>query len=307
MTKHVFDELKSLATESVNPFTSQIDQSSSLEIVRAINREDQRCAQLVSEQAKDVANAIDLTSKKLSEGGRLIYIGAGTSGRLGVLDASECPPTFGTDPELVQALIAGGKEALFTAQEGSEDQYDQAWKDLEKINLSKKDVLCGIMASGRTPYVVGAIETAKKHQIATILIACNKAEYVKVKADVNICVDTAAEVIMGSTRMKAGTVQKMLLNMISTGSMIRLGKVYGNIMVDLQMNSKKLEERAKKIVMMICELHYEEAEKLLLAAKGHVKSAIVMQLCNLDYEKAQKQLKAHKGFIQGVLNEEKVK
>jgi N-acetylmuramic acid 6-phosphate etherase len=274
---------------------------SSLEIVTAINNEDQLVANVVREQSLAIAKAIDYITEALRFGGRLIYIGAGTSGRLGVLDASECPPTFGTDPSMVVGVIAGGYEALQKAKEGSEDNGPQGWLDLLELNISKNDILCGIMASGRTPYVVEALEQAAKNGIKTIVLACNSAEQIRVKADVIIALDVGAEAIMGSTRMKAGTAQKMVLNMLSTGSMIRLGKVYQNIMVDLQMNSAKLVERAKKIIMHFCHISYKEAEQLLNNANGHVKLAIVMQKLACSKEEAAKKLDDSNGFIKPII------
>lgn len=298
----VFEELRNLKTEQQNAATAEIDTKSALEIVHLINNEDSSVAACVQTQAKAIAEAIDRIADAIAHGGRLFYIGAGTSGRLGVLDASECPPTFGTDPELVQGVIAGGYDALRMAKEGSEDDKEQGWLDLKERNISKNDIVCGIMASGRTPYVVGALSAAKAAGIQTITVACNSPEHIKAEADVTIALDVGAEVIMGSTRMKAGSAQKMTLNMLTTGSFIRLGKVYKNVMVDLKMNSQKLEERAKKIIMQFCEIEYADAEILLKQANGHVKSALVMQLKGCSLNEAEAHLAKANGFVKPIID-----
>ncbi len=235
-------------------------------------------------------------------GGRLFYIGAGTSGRLGVLDASECPPTFGSAPEMVQGIIAGGEKALVSAMEGSEDQDQQGVLDIIERGFTKKDVLCGIAASYRTPYVLGAINKAIALGAKTIYVTCNPRSELKIKPDVSICPVVGPEVVMGSTRMKAGTATKMVLNMLTTASMIRLGKVYGNMMVDLMMTSKKLEERSKRTVMMVTGLDYQEATAVLEKASGHVKTAIVMVLAGVDAEEACERLKQSDGFVRATIN-----
>jgi N-acetylmuramic acid 6-phosphate etherase len=303
LNNKTFKDLSQLDTEAQNQNSIDIDTANSLDIVRIINSEDKKCADAVLKAQKDIAKAIDFVVDTINVNGNVFYIGAGTSGRLAVLDASECPPTFGTDPRLFQGVIAGGYDALVSAQEGSEDREDTAWNDLLSRGFSDKDILIGIMASGRTPYVISAIDKAIVNKNKTIIISCNKAEFLKVKADINICVHAGPEVIAGSTRMKSGTMQKMILNMISTGAMVRLGKVYKNTMVDLQMNSEKLIERSKKLIMDICSVNYDIACHLLNNANGHVKSAIVMHFKKLDLRSATKLLEKHKGFLRPILEE----
>ena len=301
MTKSIYTKLTQLDTEKNNSNTVSIDSGSSENIVQLISNEDKKCAELVSNFSKEISEAIDAISDKLKNGGRLFYIGAGTSGRLGVLDASECPPTFGSDPEQIQGIIAGGFETLIRSKEGIEDKYEQGWLDLKEKDITSNDIVCGIMASGRTPYVIGAIEQCKNEHIKTIILACNSVENLETTADITIAIPTGPEVIQGSTRMKAGTVQKMVLNMLSTGSMIKLGKVYKNIMVDVQMTSKKLEERAKGMVMDLCDLTYDEASDLLQNAKGHVKSAIAMFHTKKSYSEIQKLFIINKNYLRPII------
>ncbi len=282
----LFEKIKNLATEQRNEASMRIDVASPEEIVRIINEEDQKVAKLVSERSDVIAAAIEMISESFNLGGRLLYFGAGTSGRLGVVDASECPPTFGSDPELVQGFIAGGKDAMYVAKEGAED-----------IEVFPPDVVCGLAASGRTPYVVGAINEAKKRGCKTILVSTVPKEQIDVEADFIIDVPVGPEVVMGSTRMKSGTAQKMVLNMLTTGAMIRQGKVFENVMVDLQLTNKKLVERAKRIIMIFTDLNYDEATEYLKRADNHVKTAIVMALAKVEKEQAQALLNKHNGFI----------
>jgi len=278
-----------------------IDSKSIKEVLRIINSEDKNVPFAVEKEIPYIKQAVEIIVQAFKNGGRLIYVGAGTSGRLGVLDASECPPTFGTDPEMIQGIIAGGYAALVRAQEGVEDKKEQGAIDLMNINFTAKDVACGIAASRRTPYVVGAIETARAIGAKTIYITCTPREEMNLDVDVAICPVVGPEVIMGSTRMKAGTAQKLVLNMLTTTAMIRLGKVYGNMMVDLQMNSRKLEERSKRTVMTVTGVNYETAEEVLIEAKGHVKTALVMILKRVDREEAQRRLKLSDGFVRGAI------
>jgi len=301
LAENLFDELKNLVTEKINPETRDIDSNNIEEILRIINNEDKKIPIVVEKEIPHIAKAVEIVVSAFKNGGRLIYIGAGTSGRLGVLDASECPPTFGSDPEMVQGIIAGGLAALTRAQEGAEDKKEVGAEDLMALNFTKKDVACGIAASRRTPYVVGAIEKAREVGAKTIYVTCTPREEMNVKVDVAICPVVGPEVIMGSTRMKSGTAQKLVLNMITTTSMIRLGKVYGNMMVDLQMTSKKLEERSKRTVMMITGVDYDKAKEVLDDASGHVKTALVMILKNVDKKTAQERLKLANGFVRGAL------
>jgi N-acetylmuramic acid 6-phosphate etherase len=297
----LFDELKNLVTERRNPKTSEIDSNSIEEILHIINGEDKQIPYVVEKEIPYIKQAVEILVQAFKNGGRLIYIGAGTSGRLGVLDASECPPTFGTDPEMIRGLIAGGPAALVRSQEGVEDKREQGALDLMKLNFTTRDVACGIAASRRTPYVVGAIEKAREIGAKTIFITCTPREEMNLQVDVAICPVVGPEVIMGSTRMKSGTAQKLVLNMLTTTTMIRLGKVYGNMMVDLQMTSKKLVERSKRTVMIVTDVDYETAEKVLKEANGHVKTALVMILKHVSQEEAQKRLKLSDGFVRGAL------
>ncbi len=297
MGKEVFEEIKDLITEQRNPATMDIDTKSIPEILRIINNEDKKVPLAVEKEIPYIAKAVEIVVQALKNGGRLIYIGAGTSGRLGVLDASECPPTYGTPPEMVQGIIAGGYEALVTAQEGSEDRREDAPRDLQARNLTARDVVCGIAASRRTPYVVAGIEYARSIGAKTLYVTCTPREEMNIEVDVAICPVVGPEVIMGSTRMKAGTAQKLVLNMITTTTMIRMGKVYENMMVDLQMNSQKLEERSKRTVMIITGLSYEEAERVLKEAGGHVKTAVVMVRAGVDRQTAEQALQKADGFV----------
>lgn len=299
----LFNQLSTLLTEQRNPDTDTIDLANSFEIVSAINYEDKKVAERVEKKLPVIAEAVEMVASKIKEGGRLLYFGAGTSGRLGVLDAAECPPTFGTDPELVQGFIAGGKEAMYVAQEGAEDSENEGRGEVVALNVSDKDVVVGLAASGRTPYVHGVIKEAKERGAITALITTVSADQVDLASEVDFMIDipVGPEVVMGSTRMKSGTAQKMVLNMLSTGAMIRLGKVYENVMVDLQLTNKKLEERAKRIVMMLTECSYERAEVVLDKADGHVKTAITMILTGLSKEDARKKLQEHDGFVRAAL------
>ncbi len=301
MKDNVFDEIKNLITEARNPVSEDIDSKSTEEILRIINREDQTIPAIVGKEIPYIARAVEMVVERFKKGGRLFYIGAGTSGRLGVLDAAECPPTFGTDPEMVQGIIAGGEAALVRAQEGSEDEAQQGAIDLMARGFTKNDVACGIAASYRTPYVLNAVKKAREIGAKTIYVTCNPRSEIKVDVDVAICPVVGPEVIMGSTRMKAGTATKLVLNMLTTTSMIRLGKVYGNMMVDLQMNSRKLEERSKRTVMMVTGVDYETASQVLQECGGHVKTALVMILANVDVREAKQRLEASDGFVRGAI------
>ncbi|NIT59342.1 MAG: N-acetylmuramic acid 6-phosphate etherase [Aliifodinibius sp.] len=301
--QELFNQLKKLDTEQRNPNTREIDVADSLEIARLINAEDKKVADQVENKLPQIAQAIDLVKKAFDEGGRLIYAGAGTSGRLGILDAAECPPTFGSDPEQVVGLIAGGKEAVFEAQEGAEDFEKNGRKALERINLQPADIVCGLAASGRTPYVLGALKAAREKGCKTIFVTTVPGSQISLDVDVLIDIPVGPEVIMGSTRMKSATAQKMVLNMITTGANIRRGKVYENVMVDLQLSNKKLHERSKRIVMMFTDLNYKETEELLRSADGHVKTALVMALGELNKKEAERKLEAHGGFIRKVLED----
>lgn len=303
-SKKIFEELKGLTTEQSNPRSMDIDSKSTLEILKIINDEDKTVPFAVEKELKYIAQAVDLIVYAIKNGGRLLYFGAGTSGRLGVIDASECPPTFGTPFGLIEGFIAGGKEAMFRAQEGAEDYEENGAKDIIAANVTEKDVVCGIAASRRTPYVVGAVKKAKELGSKTIYVTTNPRENFNIKeVDVAICPYVGPEVIMGSTRMKSGTAQKLVLNMLTTTAMIRLGKVYENMMIDLQMTNKKLVERSKKIVMIITGISYEVAEDYLTKANGHVKTALVMIKAGVDVEEAKRRLNEADGFVRKAIEQ----
>ncbi|MCX8056707.1 MAG: N-acetylmuramic acid 6-phosphate etherase [Ignavibacteria bacterium] len=296
--KKVFDEIKNLLTEQRNPASMDIDSKSTIEILKIINEEDKKVPFAVEKEIPYIAQAVEFVVESFKNGGRLLYFGAGTSGRLGIVDAAECPPTFGTPHEMVQGFIAGGREAVFVAQEGAEDKEENGANDVIKANVGPKDTVVGIAASRRTPYVVGAIKKAKELGAKTVFITTNPRKDFNIKeVDVAICPEVGPEVIMGSTRMKSGTAQKLVLNMISTTAMIRIGKVYENMMIDLQMTNQKLVERSKRIVMIITGVSYEEAEKYLKEAKGNVKTALVMILAKVPYEEAVRRLQLSEGFV----------
>jgi N-acetylmuramic acid 6-phosphate etherase len=302
MSRQIFDEIKDLITESRNPATLEIDAKPTVEILQLINNEDRKIAGIVASEISHIAAAVELLVAAFKNGGKLFYVGAGTSGRLGVLDASECPPTYGTDPEMIQGLIAGGYKALVRSQEGVEDVFEQGAQDLLDHGFSAKDVVCGIAASRRTPYVIGALTKAREMGGKTIYLVCNPRSEITIPVDVAICPVVGPEVVMGSTRMKAGTATKLVLNMLTTASMIRLGKVYENMLVDLQMTSKKLEERSKRTVMQVTGLSYEEASRILELAGGHVKTALVMILANVNADEARQRLAGADGFVRQALS-----
>jgi N-acetylmuramic acid 6-phosphate etherase len=293
--------IEDLVTEQINTKTKTIDRISTLEILKLINEEDKKVAFVVEKELKNISLTVETIVKALLVGGRLIYIGAGTSGRLAILDAAECPPTFGTSPDLVIGLIAGGEKALTQAVEGIEDDTLESVRQLKSIGLNEKDVLVGIAASGRTPYVLSAMEYAKSVQCLTVAISCTTNSKLYQLADIAITPVVGPEVISGSTRLKAGTAQKMVLNMISTAAMIRLGKVYQNLMVDVQPTNKKLIERAKKIVMRVTGVDYKKAEQVLEEAHYSTKAAIVMIKTNQNRDEAVKLLAKSNGFIHKAL------
>jgi N-acetylmuramic acid 6-phosphate etherase len=291
------ESLSTLITEQVNERSKTIDQMSTIDILKLMNEEDRTVADAVDRALPQIEAAINSIYKQLANGGRLFYVGAGTSGRLGVVDASECPPTFRTPPDLVQAIIAGGAGAIYTAVEGAEDSQQLAAKDLKKRQLTHQDVVVGIAASGRTPYVVGAIDYAKKVGSVTIALSCNENTVTSRLADHSIEVVVGPEILMGSTRLKAATAQKMVLNMISTTTMIKLGKVYQNLMVDLHANNHKLIERARRIVMLVTDAPYEIAEQVLNETGQQVKPAIVMIKAEVSYEEAKKAIEQAEGYV----------
>ena len=297
-SKLLFNEISKLSTEQRNPRSMEIDAKSTAEIIKIINDEDKLVPYAVEQELPYIGQAVEIIVQALKNGGRLLYFGAGTSGRLGVVDASECPPTFGTPYGMIEGFIAGGKEAMFRAQEGAEDKEENGARDVAAAKVNANDVVCGIAASRRTPYVVGAVKKAKQLGAKTLYVTTNPRKDFDIKeVDVAICPYVGPEVVMGSTRMKSGTAQKLVLNMLTTASFIRLGKVYENMMIDLQMTNKKLVERSKKIVMTITGLNYEEAGIALDNAKGHVKTALVMVKAKVDFKTAKERLKAADGFV----------
>ncbi len=289
--------LEGIATERRNPYTMHIDQVSTIEMLKLINEEDKRVPLAIGQVLPQIAQAVDVIAEHIHQGGRLFYIGAGTSGRLGVVDASECPPTYGTEPELVQGIIAGGSAALLVAQEGAEDSPELCVHDLKERGFGQQDVLVGLAASGRTPYVVGGMEYANSLGAITISLTCAPGSPIEALARIPITVVTGPEVITGSTRMKAGTAQKLVLNMLSTATMIKLGKVYGNLMVDLKATNKKLEERSIRIVMEATGEDRSVAQKALADSQGHAKLAIFQLLSGLPRAEAAELLNQAEGYI----------
>ncbi len=294
--------LDHLTTEARNPASERLDSLTPLELVRLINEEDARCAQAVSEVAGAIAKGIEMIADRLSRGGRLIYIGAGTSGRLGILDAAECPPTFRSDPSQVLGLIAGGPSAMLKAVEGAEDSPKLAEEDLAKVNLSSNDVVVGIATSGRTPYVLGALDYARSQGAYAIGLACNRDALLSSRADLSIIPVVGPEVLSGSTRMKAGTATKMVLNMLSTGAMVLMGKTYGNLMVDMNATNTKLTDRAKRIVCTLTDLSKDKAGELLNRCGGEVKTAIVSYRLDLSPDQARSKLQAAHGHLRRALD-----
>lgn len=285
-----------LTTETRNEKTMKLDTLSAREIVGIMNEEDKKVPLAIHEALDDIAAAVDVIVEALRNDGRLIYIGAGTSGRLGVIDAAECMPTFGTTDEVI-GILAGGAEAMIHAAEGVEDSQEEAVKDLQANKLCDKDVVVGIAASGRTPYVIGALDYAKEVGARTVAVACNKNSEIGKHAEIAIEVNAGPEVLTGSTRLKSGTCQKIILNMLSTASMVRFGKVYGNLMVDVKATNLKLVERSKRIIMMATECDYDTATEMYEKSGQTPKVAIVMILTGLSKEEAQTRLEASHGFI----------
>ena len=294
-----------LTTEAVNPASINLDTLGSLELVELINKEDASVAGAVWEARESVSRAIDLTAERLRQGGRLIYAGAGTSGRLGVLDAAECPPTFNAAPGQILGLIAGGESALLKAVEGAEDSPEAGIQDLEAIQVSARDVVMGIAASGTTPYVLGAVRHARSLGALSLGFYCNKGAPLESEVDIPICVVVGPEVLSGSTRMKAGTATKMVLNMLTTGIMVRLGKTYGNLMVDLQATNKKLEFRSLRILRQLTDLGEEQAIEKLKTCDGELKTSIVSERLGISPEDARLKLQHAEGRLREALGDDK--
>jgi N-acetylmuramic acid 6-phosphate etherase len=296
-------DLNTLATEQRNTQSSHIDAVSTEEMLRIINEQDKGVADAVGAIVPAIAAAVDMIAERLYDGGRLFYMGSGTSGRLGILDAVECPPTYSTDPSLIQGLIAGGYDAIFKAKEGAEDSEEMGQADLQEHRITAQDVIVGLSASGRTPYVIGGLRYGTSLGAATISIDCSPHAAIARYAQIDLCALVGPEVVTGSTRMKAGTAQKMILNMLSTGAMIKLGKVYGNLMVDVKCSNHKLEERARHIVMTATGCTRNEAITALTVSKGRAKTAIVMLLAGITAANAEERLAAAHGYVAAVLKE----
>ena len=290
-------DLSALGTETANPRTTGLDTMGTLELLQVMNAEDQTVAVAVREVLPAVARAVELVVRSRRLGGRLVYLGAGTSGRIGLLDAVECPPTFGTAPEEVLGLIAGGSGAFGVAVEGAEDDSDLGAADLAAVGVGPADVVVGLAASGRTPYVLGGLRHARAVGAATVAVACNRGAPVSALADVAIEVETGPEVLTGSTRLKAGTAQKMVCNMLSSAAMVSTGKVYANLMVDVRPTNAKLLDRARRIVAAAAEVDEDRAERALQAADGHAKTAIVMLLTGGTPDTARARLEQHDGHV----------
>ena len=284
-------------TEERNPLTKNIDTLPTFEMLTLINAEDQKVALAVRDALRNIAAAVDAITARMQRGGRLIYIGAGTSGRLGVLDASECPPTFGIPPELVVGLIAGGRAALTDAVEGAEDDWEGGAREIMELDVNENDSVIGVAASGRTPYAIGALQESKKSGALTISITCNHPSPLGELAEISIALVVGPEVVSGSTRLKAGTAQKMVLNMISTAVMIRLGKTYSNLMVDVQPTNVKLRQRARRIVAEATGLDLQRAADMLSSCNGEVKTAIVAILAGISPELARIRLHETGGYV----------
>ncbi len=300
MSDRIFKEIASLTTEGIHPDSVDLDTFDTRQILEFISAEDEKVAQAVRSVLPDIEKAVAKTLQSFHSGGRLIYIGAGTSGRLGIIDAAECPPTFGSDPEQVVGIIAGGRDTVFLSREGIEDQHETGAKDLADVKLTAKDTVVGIASSSRTPYVLGALEYARKTGASTVFLICNPKpadDSETATADVVIAPVVGPEVVMGSTRLKAGTATKMILNMITTAAFIRSGKIYQGMMVDLKAWSQKLQARSRRILMLAAGIDYDRAGEYLNTAGSSVKTAIVMALCNLEKEAAENLLDRSDGFV----------
>jgi N-acetylmuramic acid 6-phosphate etherase len=298
-----FDEFARLATEQRNPRTLDLDTLATPDILARISAEDRTVPEAVARELPWIERAVELVVLSFREGGRLLYVGAGTSGRLGVLDASECPPTFGSPPELVQGVMAGGYEALVRAVEGAEDREEEGAREMRERGVGPKDTVIGIAASRRTPFVVAALAEARRLGARTAYVTCTPREEFRLDVDVAICPVVGPEVVMGSTRMKSGTAQKLVLNMLTTTAFVRTGKVYENMMVDLMATSRKLVERSRRTVMTVTGVDYEAAARAIEAAGKSVKTAIVMLECGCDRAGAEARLARAGGFVRRALEE----
>jgi N-acetylmuramic acid 6-phosphate etherase len=292
---------QSLPTEAINPSSLDIDKLAPDEIVDLMMNEDRKMLDAVKRERERIAVGVEMIASSLRKGGRVIFVGAGTSGRLGILESAEMPPTFSTDPDLVQAVMAGGRDAIFAAKEGVEDNYEEGARSITRLHPTKKDIVIGVSASGMTQFVRGALTRARKTGARIIFVTCDPGTELQTFVDLTIAPGVGAEVIAGSTRLKAGTATKMVLNMLTTGAMIRIGKTYGNLMVDVHTGSEKLKDRARRIVNIVTGIDYDDADRLLKKAHWNVKAAIVMQKTSLPYPKALSRLrKAHDSMRQAI-------
>lgn len=295
---------QSLPTEAINPASLGIDKMSPSAIVDLMLGEDRKMLIAVQRERDRIALGADMLAKALRRGGRVVFVGAGTSGRLGVLESSEMPPTFGTEPTLVQAIMAGGQTAIFRAKEGAEDNYEEGARQVNRLDPTKKDLVIGVSASGMTPFVRGALTSARQAGARIIFVTCDPRTELQTFVDVTIAPAVGPEIITGSTRLKAGTATKLVLNMLTTAAMIQIGKTYGNLMVDVQTGSEKLRDRARRIVTIVTGLDYEEADKLLHRARYNVKVAIVMQKTGLSFSKAMARLRRASDRIREAIGED---
>src|SRR5215467_12819102 len=295
---------QSLPTEAINPATLAIDKLEPADIVEGMLNEDRKMLGAVQREKERIAVGIDIITQALRKGGRIVFVGAGTSGRLGIVESAEMPPTFGTSPELVQAIMAGGTKAILKPKEGVEDNYEEGARAVMRLRPRKNDVVIGVSASGMTPFVRGALTRARRAESKIIFVTCDPRTELQTFVDLTIAPAVGPEVIAGSTRLKAGTATKMVLNMLTTASMIRIGKTYGNLMVDVQMGSEKLRDRARRIIMIVTGLEYEEADRLLRKAHWNVKAAIVMQKAGLTHAQALTRLRRAHDFVRDAIGED---
>jgi N-acetylmuramic acid 6-phosphate etherase len=295
---------QSLPTEAINPATLGLDKLSAADIVEGMLAEDRKMLAAVQREKDRIACGVEIITQALRRGGRILFVGAGTSGRLGVLESAEMPPTFGTHPNLVQAVMAGGRNALIRAKEGIEDNYEEGARSIYRLRPGKRDVVIGVSASGMTPFVRGALTRARRGGSRSIFVTCDPRTELKTVVDLTIALAVGPEVIAGSTRLKAGTATKMVLNMLTTASMVRIGKTYGNLMVDVQMGSLKLRDRARRIVTIVTGLEYDQADALLARSHWNVKAAIVMQKTGLTYAQAMARLRQAHDFVRDAIGED---
>jgi len=295
---------QSLPTEAINPATLAIDKLSPADIVEVMLNEDRKIMAAVHREKERIAVGVEIVTQVLRKGGRIVFVGAGTSGRLGVLESAEMPPTFGTSPDLVLAIMAGGKNAFLRAKEGVEDNYEEGARSITRLRPGKKDVVVGVSASGMTQFVRGALTRARRAGSKIIFVTCDPRTELQTFVDLTIAPAVGPEVIAGSTRLKAGTATKMVLNMLTTAAMIRIGKTYGNLMVDVQMGSEKLKDRARRIIITVTGLDYDAADHLLRQAHWNVKAAIVMQKDELPYAKALARLRRAHDFVRDAIGED---